>query len=218
MKKILILFVVAFLFQSCEKDPHTYALIETSFGDVTVRLYNSTPEHRDNFIRLAESDFYDGLLFHRIIPNFMIQGGDPNSKNASASQQLGMGGPGYTVEAEIGAIHLKGALAAARNQNPEKRSSGSQFYIVHGSEQTEESLNMIEEMKNIKYTPEQRQLYLEKGGTPNLDMDYTVFGEVVSGIEVVDRIARVPTGPNDRPTENITMKVTVLDGYSGSSY
>lgn len=213
MKKILLLFVVAVAFASCEKDPNTYVLIETSYGDITVRLFNSTPLHKDNFITLAENEYYHGLLFHRVISGFMIQGGDPNSRNATPDQNLGAGGPGYLIDAEIGAIHAKGALAAARTGNPEKRSSGSQFYIVHGSPQTEESLNMVEQMKNIKYTPEQRALYLEKGGTPSLDMEYTVFGEVVSGIEVVDRIAAVPTNQADRPLENVTMKITVLDGY-----
>ena len=143
----------------------------------------------------------------------MIQGGDPNSKDATADQFLGGGGPGYTIEAEIGAIHLKGALAAARTQNPEKRSSGSQFYIVHGIQQTEEMLRSVEQMKGIRYTDEQRALYMEKGGTPNLDMDYTVFGEVVSGIEVVDRIAQVQTGANDRPVEDVRMAVRILDNY-----
>lgn len=213
MKKIILLFVVAVAFASCEKDPNTYVLIETSYGDITVRLFNSTPLHKDNFITLAENEFYNALLFHRVISGFMVQGGDPNSRNATSDQNLGAGGPGYLIDAEIGAIHEKGALAAARTGNPEKKSSGSQFYIVHGSPQTEESLNMVEEMKNIKYTPEQRALYLERGGTPSLDMEYTVFGEVVSGIEVVDRIAAVPTNQADRPLENVTMKITVLDGY-----
>lgn len=200
----------ALVFSSCERDDSTYALIETSHGDIKVRLFNSTPLHRDNFINLVEQEFYDGLLFHRVISGFMIQGGDPNSRNATPDQRLGMGGPGYEIDAEIGAIHLRGALAAARNQNPEKRSSGSQFYIVHGTAQTNESLDMIEQMKGIRYTPEQRELYLERGGSPNLDMDYTVFGEVVSGMEVVDRIAGVQTGTADRPLENVSMRIRLV--------
>lgn len=213
MKKLLFVLVFFSLLVSCQQDTSTYAKIETSYGDIVVRLYDSTPLHRDNFIKLANDGFYDGLLFHRVINNFMIQGGDPNSKDATADQFLGGGGPGYTIEAEIGAIHLKGALAAARTQNPEKRSSGSQFYIVHGTQQTEEMLRSVEQMKGIRYTDEQRALYMEKGGTPNLDMDYTVFGEVVSGIEVVDRIAQVQTGANDRPVEDVRMAVRILDNY-----
>lgn len=213
MKNLLFVLVFFSLLVSCQQDTSTYAKIETSYGDIVVRLYDSTPLHRDNFIKLANDGFYDGLLFHRVINNFMIQGGDPNSKDATADQFLGGGGPGYTIEAEIGAIHLKGALAAARTQNPEKRSSGSQFYIVHGTQQTEEMLRSVEQMKGIRYTDEQRALYMEKGGTPNLDMDYTVFGEVVSGIEVVDRIAQVQTGANDRPVEDVRMAVRILDNY-----
>ncbi len=213
MKNLLFVLVFFSLLVSCQQDTSTYAKIETSYGDIVVRLYDSTPLHRDNFIKLAKDGFYDGLLFHLVINNFMIQGVDPNSKDATAEQFLGGGGPGYTIEAEIGAIHLKGALAAARTQNPEKRSSGSQFYIVHGTQQTEETLRSIEQMKGIRYTDEQRALYMEKGGTPNLDMDYTVFGEVVSGIEVVDRIAQVQTGPNDRPVEDVRMAVRILDNY-----
>ncbi|TVQ45064.1 MAG: peptidylprolyl isomerase [Saprospirales bacterium] len=215
MKNLFFVLVFFSLLVSCQQDTSTYAKIETSYGDIIVRLYDSTPLHRDNFIKLANDGFYDGLLFHRIINGFMIQGGDPNSKNATADQFLGAGGPGYTIEAEIGAIHLKGALAAARTQNPEKRSSGSQFYIVHGTQQTEENLRTIEQMKGIRYTEEQIALYIENGGTPNLDMDYTVFGEVVSGIEVIDRIAAVQTGPNDRPVEDVRMAVRVLENYRG---
>jgi cyclophilin family peptidyl-prolyl cis-trans isomerase len=215
MKNLIFVFAIVSLLVSCQKDTSTYALIETSYGDIVVRLYDSTPLHRDNFIKLANDGFYDGLLFHRVISGFMIQGGDPNSKNATADQFLGAGGPGYTIDAEIGAIHLKGALAAARTQNPEKRSSGSQFYIVQGTPQTEENLRTMEQMKGIRYTDEQRAEYMAKGGSPNLDMDYTVFGEVVSGIEVVDRIAALRTGPNDRPLEDVRMSVKILDDYRG---
>ena len=217
MKKLAFFFAFAIVLSSCEPaDPYTYALIETDKGDVVVRLYNSTPKHKENFIELAEQGFYDSLLFHRIIPGFMIQGGDPDSRDAAPGARLGTGGPGYTIEAEIGAIHVKGALAAARmgdGVNPERESSGSQFYIVHGSPQTEDKLDMIEQMKNIEYSERQRELYIERGGSPNLDMDYTVFGEVVEGLDVVDAIAQTPTGSADRPVEDIRMFVKILDRY-----
>jgi peptidyl-prolyl cis-trans isomerase B (cyclophilin B) len=194
----------------CNNDPYTYAVIETEFGDMKVKLYNTTPLHRDNFIKLANEGFYDGLLFHRVINNFMIQGGDPDSRTATPEQGLGMGGPGYRVDAEIGALHLKGALAAARDGNPQKRSSGSQFYIVHGRPVTDAELDQVEQMRNFTYTPEQRQLYKELGGYPSLDGDYTVFGEVVEGIDVIDRIAAVPTGQANRPVQDVRMNVRVL--------
>jgi len=192
---------------ACESDPYQYATIETEFGNVTVKLYNSTPQHRDNFMKLAGEGFYEDLLFHRVISGFMIQGGDPESKGAPAGKSLGSGGPGYQIPAEIGAPHIKGALAAARNGNPEKKSSGSQFYIVHGKPVTDVQLDQIERQKNIKYTPEQRSLYKSMGGAPFLDMEYTVYGEVVSGLEVIDKIAAVQTAPGDRPVEDVKMKV-----------
>jgi cyclophilin family peptidyl-prolyl cis-trans isomerase len=211
MKKHI--FWLAFLLlavMGCNNDPYTYAVIETEFGDMKVKLYNTTPLHRDNFIKLANEGFYDGLLFHRVINNFMIQGGDPDSRTATPEQPLGMGGPGYRVDAEIGALHLKGALAAARDGNPEKRSSGSQFYIVHGRPVTDDELNQVEQFKNMTYTPEQRQLYKELGGYPSLDNDYTVFGEVIEGLDVIDRIAAVPTGQGNRPVQDVRMNVQVL--------
>lgn len=214
MKKSM--FWVAFLFVivvGCTKDPYTYAVIETEFGNMKVKLYNSTPQHRDNFIKLANEGFYDGLLFHRVINNFMIQGGDPDSRTATPDQPLGMGGPGYLIDAEIGALHLRGALAAARTggpSNPQKRSSGSQFYIVQGREVTDAELNQVEQMRNIAYSPEQRQLYKELGGYPSLDMDYTVFGEVVEGLDVIDKIAIVPTGQANRPIQDVKMAVRIL--------
>lgn len=195
---------------ACNQDPYTYAVIETEFGDMKVKLYNTTPQHRDNFIKLAEEGFYKDLLFHRVIPEFMIQGGDPDSRTAPPNQQLGMGGPGYQIDAEIGGLHLKGALAAARTQNPQKRSSGSQFYIVHGQPVTDNMLDQIERQKQITYSPEQRALYKELGGTPGLDNDYTVFGEVVEGLEVIDKIANVPTGAANRPVQDVKMNVRVL--------
>lgn len=182
--------------------------METSMGNMTIRLYDGTPQHRDNFIKLAESGFYDGLLFHRVIDGFMIQGGDPNSKNAKPGQRLGTGGPGYTVPAEFTAeyAHVKGALSAARQgdaSNPKRASSGSQFYVVHGQKASEDVLANMESRKGIKYSDEIKKAYMENGGTPFLDQDYTVFGIVEKGIEIIDTIARVETDKADRPREDV---------------
>ncbi len=204
-------FLLALLFSCNQGDEFTYAEIETDFGTMKVKLYNSTPKHRDNFIKLANENFYDDLLFHRVINGFMIQGGDPDSKNAAPGVQLGGGGPGYQIDAEIGALHIKGALAAARTNNPEKKSSGSQYYIVQGKPLSDGELDMIEKQKKVQYSPEQRELYKTLGGTPSLDNEYTVFGEVVSGIEVVDKIAAVQTAPGDRPVEDVKMKVRIVN-------
>lgn len=194
------------LLTACTTDKTTYALISTDYGDMKVKLYNSTPQHRDNFIKLVDDAYYDSLLFHRVMSNFMIQGGDPASKNASMNVQLGNGGPGYTIPAEIGAPHFKGALAAARRPdtvNPQKASSGSQFFIVQGTIQNDEALDNLSNMKGIQYSEVQRNLYKEIGGYPFLDNDYTVFGEVVEGLEVIDKIASVPTARGDRPLEDV---------------
>ncbi|HRI59658.1 MAG TPA: peptidylprolyl isomerase [Saprospiraceae bacterium] len=187
--------------------------IETDFGTMTAELYNSTPKHRDNFIKLAEEGYYNDLLFHRVINGFMIQGGDPQSRNAPAGQALGMGGPSYQIPAEFvdTLAHVKGALAAARTNNPEKKSSGSQFYIVQGSgPMKEEMLNQIEMQKGFHYTPELRKEYLELGGTPFLDRDYTVFGRVIKGLDVIDKIAATQTAPGDRPVKDVKMKMRVI--------
>lgn len=199
-----------FLFTSCNNDPYTYAEIETDFGTMKVKLYNTTPKHRDNFIKLANENFYDDLLFHRVMSSFMIQGGDPDSKGAPADQPLGFGGPGYQIDAEIGGIHLKGALAAARDNNPEKKSSGSQYYIVHGKTVDDQLLDEMERSKGIKYSDIQRQLYKELGGAPFLDNDYTVFGEVVEGLDVIDKIVAVPTQRSNRPQTDVKMKVRIV--------
>lgn len=206
----LALFLI--LFQSCEKNA-TMAEIETSFGIMKVKLYDDTPKHRDNFIKLANEGFYDGTLFHRVIKGFMIQGGDPDSKGAPAGKMLGQGGPGYTIDAEIGRPHIYGALSAARlsdAQNPEKKSSGSQFYIVQGKKQTIIDVKSQGGFKNITYPEETIKLYTELGGTPFLDMEYTVFGEVVEGLEIIDKIADVSTNPQNRPTEDLAMKVRII--------
>ncbi len=208
--RILSFILALFLLQGCHHDDHTYALIETEFGQMKVMLYNTTPKHRDNFIKLAREGYYNDLLFHRVINNFMIQGGDPDSKNAAPGTPLGMGGPGYQIDAEIGAPHLKGALAAARDMNPQKRSSGSQFYIVQGQRVDDAVLTGIEQQKGMRYNPEQRKLYAELGGAPFLDGDYTVFGEVVEGLEVIDKIASVPTAQGDRPLQDVKMNVKII--------
>ncbi len=249
------------------EDKETMVLISTEYGNMKVKLYNETPQHRDNFIKLAKNGFYDGLLFHRVIKGFMIQGGDPESKNAPASKQLGAGDVGYTIPAEFvypKYYHKKGALAAARQGdqvNPEKRSSGCQFYIVQGEVLNDSKLNQMENMsinkekearfyeivnkrseevkklriardqeglqklqseilaqvekefagKSASKMPDQmRNDYKTIGGTPFLDNQYTVFGEVVEGLEVIDVIAAVKTAPGDRPLKDIKMKVEVL--------
>ena len=200
--------VLAILLSSC--DSRQYAVIETPMGNMRVMLYDETPLHRDNFVKLANEGYYDGLLFHRIMDGFMVQGGDPDSKTAAPGQRLGNGGPGYQITAEIGAPHIKGALAAARlsdGANPEQKSSGSQFYIVQGRLVPPAQLDALEQQRNIKYNDAQRQLYTQLGGTPNLDGDYTVFGEVVEGLDVIDKLAAVQTDRADRPQEDIRMKV-----------
>lgn len=243
-------------------------LIETPYGTIKVRLYDETPQHRDNFIKLVESQFYDSLLFHRVIKDFMIQGGDPESKNAPANAQLGAGGPGYQVPAEIvypQLFHKRGALSAARTGdqvNPMKASSGSQFYIVWGKVYGENELKSMEQQKvqqamrthfnNLafaqkdsiqamqannntagmdalekeliakteaefmfnpdkgRFTAEQKAVYTTVGGTPFLDGEYTVFGEVVEGLDIVDQIQRSQTGTADRPKTDITMTMRMV--------
>jgi peptidyl-prolyl cis-trans isomerase B (cyclophilin B) len=190
--------------------------MQTTAGRLVIELYDQTPQHRDNFIKLAESGYYDSLLFHRVINQFMIQGGDPDSKNAPKGKQLGQGGPGYTVPAEFvdSLLHIKGALAAARTGdmvNPTKASSGSQFYIVQGRVFSDSELNNFEMRSGRKYTEAQRELYKTVGGTPHLDGAYTVYGRVVEGLDVIDKIASSPTAPGDRPVEDVRiLSVKVL--------
>lgn len=215
MTRFFIGVLAMLLLGSCSNtNKETIAEINTSMGVIKVKLYNSTPKHRDNFIELAGEGFYDSLLFHRVMNGFMIQGGDPESRNATPNQALGNGGPGYKVDAEIGAPHFKGALAAARQNdqvNPERQSSGSQFYIVHGQPVSAEMLEAYGKRKGIVYTDEQKQIYEQLGGRPDLDMDYTVFGEVIEGLEVVDKIAAVTTGPGNRPLEPVRMSIKILN-------
>lgn len=212
MKKILFLLLITMSMSSCN-EKETMIEIVTDFGTMKAKLYDSTPLHRDNMVKLIKEGFYDGLLFHRVISDFMIQGGDPNSRDASPQQQLGSGGPGYQIDAEIGALHFKGAIAAARtgdSVNPERKSSGSQFYIVQGKSVTGSQLDMMSAQSGSTYTPEQRAKYEEVGGVPFLDNQYTVFGEIVEGLDVIDKIAAVQTAPGDRPVEDVKMTIRLL--------
>ena len=263
---LLLLFVLG-LVTSCAQKKDYVVTFKTEFGDMVAILYDETPKHKENFIKLAKEHYYDSLLFHRIIAGFMIQSGDPNSKKAKPGEPLGMGGPGYTVPAEINAkfFHEKGSLSAARlgdQQNPEKASSGSQFYIVQGTVIPESSINdlkydqmkltmglrqiiskpenkpLLDSLNNLYYagdmaayqkkifslvprveketgtivtkelSPEKIKAYTTVGGSPHLDGEYTVFGKVIKGLEVIDKIASQPTA-SERPVTDIRMTVTV---------
>lgn len=246
-------------------DNKTFVLIETEYGNMKFMLYDNTPKHKENFIKLVKQGFYDDLLFHRVIKDFMIQGGDPDSKSAGKEQMLGNGGPGYTIPAEINTdnFHKKGVLSAARLSdqiNPEKASSGSQFYIVQGKKYDDSELNALEKHYNRKkrqtyynkyfaenpktlteleelqirdkqkeidsilaiidkendYTEykiptHKREVYKQIGGTPFLDNEYTVFGEIVEGVDVIDKIANLKTDSNNRPEQNVKMKITIIE-------
>lgn len=278
MKTIKYLFFVTatllFFVSSCQSDNNTersedkivsenhttgdtLILIETAYGNMKIKLYDKTPKHKANFIKLAKQSFFDGLLFHRVINQFMIQGGDPDSKNALAGKMLGNGGPGYEIDAEFNdsLFHKKGVIAAARegdNVNPLKKSSGSQFYIVQGRTFSDEELDKLEEQSSVgnyiashpeinkeatnyritgnnsafnklieaikkqdnfkitKIPDYKRTIYKTIGGTPHLDNNYTVFGEVIDGLSVIDKIANVKTDKNDRPIEDVKMTVKVI--------
>jgi len=203
---------------ACGGNNETLVLISTDYGDIKIRLYEQTPGHRDNFLKLVTAGFFDGLLFHRVIKNFMIQSGDPDSKDAKPGKKLGNGGPGYTVPAEFhqDLFHKKGALAAARqsdNVNPKKESSGSQFYIVQGKKYTDEELDKLEAQMGRKIPVEQREIYKTIGGTPFLDQNYTVFGEVVEGLEVIDKIAAVAVNASlgNRPVKDVKMTMKIIN-------
>ncbi len=274
MKQIILTLLTGILFLqvSCvnsqnNKVDGSLVKIETEFGDITLKLYDETLVHRDNFLKLANEGFFDGLLFHRVIEDFMIQGGDPDSKNAEPGKRLGGGDPGYTLPAEIDSslFHKRGVLAAARRggpSNPEKRSSGSQFYIVHGTvfshgaldtleikmnkqrQRTlmqkyfsnaqdelsqlqqagdQEKLNLrvaeireqaneeISQMPRLEFSTERREAYTTVGGYPSLDNEYTIFGEVIEGLDVLAKLAVVETDQFDRPVNDIKMNVKVLD-------
>jgi|GEM_PF-263390 len=194
------------------KVPGTRVLLSTDSGSMMIRLYDSTPLHRDNFLAKVSEGFYDSLLFHRVIKNFMIQGGDPNSKNAQPGEMLGMGSaPGNMIPAEFNKsyYHKKGALAAARDNNPERASSNCQFYIVQGKKMSDQDLEMMS-MQGKTYSPAQKEVYKTIGGTAFLDQNYTVFGEVEVGINIIDKLASVPTAPGDRPLNDLRMKMKVL--------
>ncbi len=196
-----------------KKDRKRDVLVQTTMGDIVIRLSDSTPLHRDNFLKLVKVGYYDSLLFHRVMQNFMIQAGDPNSKRAAPGVPLGNGGPGYTIPAEFRTtlFHRKGVIAAARtgdNINPQKASSGSQFYIVQGKVFTDAGLDSVEtfRMHGRKIPAAQREVYKTIGGTPHLDQGYTVYGEVVKGLDVIDKIAAVLTSQaqdRDRPLQDV---------------
>lgn len=277
MKKLILLFtILACGLTACKSgkkntdmNKETLLKIETTAGDIVVKLYNETPKHRDNFVKLAEEGTYEGTLFHRVIKDFMIQAGDPQSKGAPKGKQLGAGDVGYTLPAEFvfpKYFHKKGALSAARQGdevNPRKESSGCQFYIVTGKVYSDSALIGMEQqmgqmrlnntfnalarkhmkeiyklrkdndqeglmnlqdtliaqaekevaaMPEFKFTPEQVKAYTTVGGTPHLDGEYTVFGEVVEGLDIVDNIQRVKTDRSDRPEVDVKIvKVEVLD-------
>ena len=268
MNKFIGVLLILVLAASCKNETEPIVKITTEYGDIKIRLYDKTPKHRDNFLKLVDEKFYDGLLFHRVINHFMIQGGDPTSKNAGPDVMLGEGDVDYRIDAEFVPeyFHKKGALSAARqgdNVNPKKESSGCQFYIVTGkvyndstllgmeSQMNENKINVIfnklaqKHMKEIykmrkandenglydlqeklfaeaqelsakepefHFTPEQIEAYTTVGGTPHLDGEYTVFGEVVEGMDVVDKIQKVKTDRSDRPEEDVKIiKATILD-------
>jgi len=198
------------------KEKTTMVIICTDLGEMKAVLYNETPLHKENFIKLAKEGYFDGCLFHRVIDGFMIQGGDPDSKTAKPGQMLGQGGPGYTIPAEFKQelIHKKGALAAARmadQVNPQKASSGSQFYIAQGKSYTENELNMLSSRMGKAFNKQQMEAYTTIGGVPFLDYEYTVFGEVVEGLEVIDKIAAVEKDRRDRPVQDIKMTIKVVE-------
>ena len=194
-----------------KKDRKRDVLLQTSMGDIRIRLSDSTPQHRDNFLKLVKMHYYDGLLFHRVIKDFMVQAGDPESRTARPGQQLGNGGPAYTIPAEFRSslFHKKGVIAAARlgdQINPQRASSGSQFYLVQGKKFTDAELDLMEKTRlgGRKIPENQREVYKTIGGIPHLDQGYTVYGEIVSGLEVVDKIAAVSTNPStNRPVEDV---------------
>lgn len=215
MKKLLLITALVALYSQLHAaPPHKYVRIITAKGECLLKLYDETPLHRDNFVKLVREGYYNDLLFHRVINHFMIQGGDPNSRYAAEKQQLGEGGPDYTVPAEFNdsLFHKKGVIGAARDNNPEKASSGSQFYLVQGRTFSDRGLDSLEQIRlgGRKIPSYQRELYRTLGGTPHLDQHYTVFGELISGITVIDSIAAVPTDRYDRPLQDQRMEMVML--------
>jgi len=224
MKKYLLIPIVSLLImvnipslklQAQETAGKHLIKIETSLGDMVIRLYDATPAHRDNMIKLIKEGFYKDQLFHRVIKDFMIQGGDPHSTGADKGQRLGTGGPGYTVPPEFNPnlIHKKGALAAARKgdrENPEQASSGSQFYIVQGRVLTPEEINILSQRGVATFTEESAAIYTSLGGTPHLDGAYSVFGEVIEGLDIIDSIASLTTDPYQRPIEDVIYSISLI--------
>ena len=224
-KTILLLFLILVqcsVFAQQDTVRHE-VLLETSMGNVRAVLYNETPRHRDNFLKLVKEGFYDGTLFHRVISNFMIQAGDSTTRHAKPGEVLGMSSPDYTIPAEIDFprfFHKRGALAAARegdDVNPERASSASQFYIVYGSRMSDYQLDKAQERLNTKtngqvvLTPEIRKVYFEQGGTPHLDGQYTVFGEIVDGLHIIEKIQSAATDEHSRPLEDVKIiKVSIV--------
>jgi len=219
--KILLVFgMMLGVFTNCETEaqeklPERLIKMETSMGDIIIKLYNETPLHRDNMIKLIQENFYDEQLFHRVIQDFMVQGGDPNSVDAAQGERLGNGGPGYTTPAEFNPelIHKKGALAAARqgdSVNPQKASSGSQFFLVVGRVLSTQEINSFAQ-RGTPFTEESVEAYTTMGGTPHLDGSYTVFGEIVVGLEILDSIAVTRTDAYDRPIEDVIYSISLVD-------
>jgi cyclophilin family peptidyl-prolyl cis-trans isomerase len=195
-----------------EKKPYEIQII-TPLGEMKAILYDDTPRHRDNFVKLVKDGFYDSTLFHRCITDFMIQGGDPDSKFAEPGQVLGGGDLGYTLEPEFGGIHKKGALSAARlsdQVNPGRQSNASQFFIVQGIPITPDVLDYFKRETGKEYTEEEIQIYSNKGGRPDLDMNYTVFGELTEGFDVLEKILALPTDTNDRPFQDVPMEIKLI--------
>lgn len=230
MKNIAYLLILLF-FISCSagKNVNTsghmreVVKIETDSGTMIAHLYNRTPLTTANFVKLVKEHFYDGLLFHRVIKGFMIQGGDPDSRNAKPGQYLGDGGLKYTISAEFDTslFHCKGTLAMARENddiNPKKESSSTQFYIVEGKTFSDGEMDKIEQHFKIKIPERHRAVYKTEGGAPFLDMNYTIFGQVVSGLDVIDKIASAARDKNNRPLQDIKMKITLLKKKEAKKY
>lgn len=215
MKKFFILLFISISFQAAfaqKKSKKDYLVtLSTEFGTMHLVLFDQTPKHKANFIKLAEEGFYNGTLFHRIIDGFMIQGGDPNSKTAKPGDPLGNGDVGYTIPAEFNEklFHKKGVIAAARDNNPQKASSGCQFYLAQGKVFKEEDFEAVEKRIGRVVPETYKQVYKSLGGIPHLDQNYTVYGEVIKGLEIIDTIAKQPKDEMDRPTKDIPMQVSV---------
>lgn len=218
MKKIIYLLLFGCFLTQITKAQKYHAVIKTNEGKIRLELFDGTPKHRDNFIKLARQHFYDGVLFHRVIPGFMIQAGDPDSKHAKPAEALGDGDVGYTIAAEFRKqyFHQRGALAAARDNNPAKASSGCQFYIVTGKKYSEAALKKEEQRAGRKITPAQETVYETIGGAPHLDGNYTVYGQVLKGMKVADKIVNQKRDKNDRPLKNqVIEKVRIRKQFLG---